>query len=302
MLDTLNFTTEVADIFDAKGNRIPTELGRGVYRKDTGELLSICGPSFRPVQHRDVVMPVLDQLDAMGYDLQERTADQNALYDLKGRKGAFVSSSLAKNGAIMRTDLILGDFVEPTGENSSFLAKGPDTMFTRLSLLNAHDGSMAVNAVASHLRLVCLNGMTSADWSVNTKAKHTSGVNIEGLKARIINSLSAATDPQNAERFATYARTKVNAEQAQSFFEKTVAKAAAAPDGTARFSKSLVDTLLRHFRAEDQTVWGLWNALTAWATHSPAREGSSPLTTTLRREGLVAGAMRSKPWQALLAA
>ena len=111
-LQNIDFTANVADIYDATGNRIPSEIGRGVYRDDTNELMAICGPNFKPVQHKEIMDPLMMNLEAMGYDIEERSsASRHALYDLQGKKGAWISSKTTDNGAVMRTDIILGDFI-----------------------------------------------------------------------------------------------------------------------------------------------------------------------------------------------
>jgi hypothetical protein len=300
MFNDINFHASVSDLFDNRGQRVSRELGRGVYRDDTGELIAIAGKNFKPVQHMDLLNPVLDQLNGMGYDIEERrSANPRALYDLKGKKGAWVAAKADNNGARMRVDIILGDFIEPTG-SSSYLPKGEDTMFTRLSLLSSHDGSLAIHANSSYLRCVCLNGMVDHRWSINTRAKHTTGLNIEALKAKISN-MAGAGSPEDAERFGLYARTPVTTLQAEEFFQRTIAKLGDDPHGNPRFSERLVAKLLDQFRHEDQTVWGVWNAMTHWASHGERKVNASALGTLIGREQRVAQAMRDPRWDEMLA-
>lgn len=299
MLDAINFTTSISDLFDNRGNRIPSELGRGIYRDDTGELISICGRTHKVVDHMEVLNPVLDHYADQGYDIHFREANLHSLYDLKGKKGIFVNANVDKGGALMRTEIISGDFVVPKARFDG-VKKDENTMFRRMTLLNSHDGSLAVQCNTSYLRLVCLNGMTSADWSVGTRAKHTVGLDVESLKARIRNSLDAMGD--DAERFGLYAKTKVTLAQATEFFQRTIAKLADRSNGDANFSEPLVQQMLANFKIEDKTVWGVWNAMTAWATHGERRAGASGFTTLLHREQRVASAMRSKEFEALLRA
>jgi len=300
MFHDISFNAAVSDLFDNQGNRVPKELGRGVYRDDTGELIAIAGKNFKPVQHMDLLNPVLDQLNDLGYDIHERkTTSPRALYDLKGQKGAWVSAKADLGGARMRTDIILGDFVEPAG-STAYLPKGEDTMFTRISLLNSHDGSLAIHANSSYLRLICLNGMVDANWSINTRAKHTTGLNIEALKAKIANMAGVART-EDAERFGLYARTAVTMDQAREFFQRTIAKLADDSHGNARWSERLVEKLMQEFQREDQTVWGVWNAMTAWATHGERKANASALGTLIGREQRVASAMRDPRWDEMLA-
>lgn len=300
-LNQINFDAKIADVFDMNGKRIDPEIARGVYREDTGELISMAGPHTKLVQHMDVVGPILDHFNDQGYDIQNRpeTGNKRAFYDLIGKKGAFISTEVAKNGAVMRTDIVVGDFVEITG-SSAFLPTGPDTMLHRYSFLNSHNGTYSVQANTSYERIICANSMVDAKWTAGTRAKHTVNLNVDALKAKIASA--AEMMAQDAEQFELWAKTKVNLKQAEEFVKATLAKLANKPNGDAHFSEPLVMTILDLFRREDQTVFGLWNAMTAWATHQKLREGSVKLTTTLGREAKVATAMKSKQWHELLVA
>jgi hypothetical protein len=300
MLSEINFTTTISDLFDRNGKRLPSELGRGVYRDDTGECIATCGRTHKTVDHMAVINPILNHFNDQGYEVVEREADLHSLYDLKGRKGVFVSAKTDSLGAVMRADIISGDFIEPKARFGGNNKAGDNTMFHRISLLNSHNGSLAVQCNNSYLRLVCLNGMTTADWSTSTRAKHTINLNIEALKSKIRNGLSMMAD--DAERFGQYAKTKVTLEQATEFFQRTIAKLAQTSDGKARWSEPMVQQMLVNFRQEDKTVWGVWNAMTAWATHGERRANTSALSTTLGREARVADAMRSQHFAALLKA
>lgn len=292
MFHDVNFTAQVADVFDNNGNRIPSEIGRGVYREDTGELLSICGPSFKPVQHMDVLGPVLDGLDAMGYDVQEKPqASRRDFHDLQGQKGAWVSPKVTDGGAVMRTDIILGDFIEPTGA-SSYLNDGPDTNFFRISLLNSHNSKFAVRANTSYLRLICMNGMTQPHFSANAYGKHTSGFNIDGLQRQIGNAMEMMGE--DADKFGLWARTPVTIPQAEEFLKLTIAKLPNKANGDAHFSEPLVNKILGQFQREDQTLWGLYNAVTWWQSHDAFRKNSDRLTATIGREQKVASMLKSK--------
>jgi hypothetical protein len=298
MFNDINFHATVSDLFDNKGQRVSRELGRGVYRDDTGELIAIAGRHFKPVQHMEVLNPVLDQLDSLGYVVEERqSATPRTLYDLRGKKGAWVAAKADLGGARMRTDIILGDFVEPKAD---FRNRGDNTMFTRITLLNSHDGSLAIHANSSYLRLICLNGMVDGQWSINTRAKHTVNLNVEALKAKIANMAGVARE-EDAERFGLYARTPITPEKAREFFQRTIAKMADDSHGNARWSERLVETLMQSFRKEDQTVWGVWNAMTEWSSHGQRKANASVIGTLIGREQRVAQAMRDPRWDEMVA-
>lgn len=294
-LGALDFKAVTNDIFDAKGNLIPRELGRGVYRDDTNELMAICGPNFHPVQHKDIVDPVLHHLEQAGYSLEERNHDRHSLYDLKGKKGAFIQTHMTDGGAVMRTDIILGDFIEVTSTEGRFgLQKGEDTNLFKISLLNSHNSKYAARANTSYERIICLNGMTQPGYSANAYGKHTANFNLDGMQAQIGNAFEAMTGDE--ERFELWAKTRITAKQAEAILKMTIAKLPNKPNGDAHFSQPLVDKILHQFAREDPTVWGLYNAITWWQTHSDFRANSDIVTARIGREQKVSATIRSNPW------
>lgn len=297
--DALNFHAEVRPIYDADGREIPAEIGRGVYRSDTGAAIATCGANFKPVQHQDVIDPMLQTLKDQGYEIVERPAGRRDLYDLKGQRGAFVDTRTQDNGAIMRSDIIVGDFIEPTGR-THYLQQGPDTMLRRFTALNSHDGTYAVKATSGYYRLLCLNGMMDPQFTAQSYGKHTSGFSIDALRRQIM--MAAEMMETDAERFGLYARTRLSAVQAEEFLKGTLAKLPPLPTGEPAWSKPLAQEILRRFEAEDQTVWGLLNAMTAWATHGDLRANAGEITARTGRDGRVAQALRSRDFARLIAA
>lgn len=286
----------VKPIFDHNGKEIDPTIGRGVYRTDDDSLLAICGQNFKPVQHQDVLDPMLQTLHEQGYEVVERTGrspSQRDFYDLKGQRGAFISTALQDNGAIMRSDIVVGDFTTPKG-------LGNDIMLRRFTALNSHDGTYAVKSSAGYFRLACMNGMVNEKFSASSYGKHTSNFSIDALKRSII---TAADMMENdSERFGLYVKTKLTVDKAEDFLKATLAKLSPKPNGDENFSEPLVSDILRRFRDEDANVWGLYNAMTHWATHGEIRAGSGVVTSRTGRDDRVARAMRSAEFEELLAA
>lgn len=298
-LNQIAFNAVVSDVFDKNGKRIDPELGRGVYRDDTGELLSICGPHFKPVQHREVLEPIFEMLDKDGIKMEVRDADRGGLYDLAGKDGAFVKPMVTDNGAVMRTDIILGDFIKPTGA-SVYLEKGPDTMLRKISVLNSHNSKLAATSTQSWCRLICMNGIVRPDFSVKAYGKHTTNFNIDAFKAKVLKAAEAMAG--DADTFGRYATTKLDVKQAQVFLQKTFAKLPNKPDGSEHFSERMVNEILGRFQREDQTVWGLVQALTEWSTHGEMKANADHLLGRIGREEKVAATLRSSLFDQLLAA
>lgn len=293
------FNAKVMPLYGPDARPLPHEIGRAVVRDDTNETIAIAGPSFKPVQHREIVDPIIQHLEREGYALEERQTSRNDLYDLQGRKGAFIKPVFSDNGAVMRTDIITGDFVQPTGA-SSYLNDGPDTMLFKVSIFNSHNGSLAVRVVTSYERLICMNGMTRPEFSAGVYGKHTTGFNVKAAQAKIGNAINGMTN--DAETFGAWAKTRLSVVQAEQMLKATVAKLPNKPNGDAHFSQPLLNKILTQFRHEDQTVWGLYNAVTHWQTHGERREGANILSTTIGRETKVASMLRSKAWGEMIKA
>ena len=58
---------------------------------------------------------------------------------------------------------------------------------------------------------------------------------------------------------------------------------------------------VERFAREDQTVWGLYNAVTAWQTHEKFKSNANGITALVGRETKVAEMLRSKEWNTLYA-
>lgn len=293
----LAFTAKVEPIYDEYGQKVSTEIGQRVVRDDTNQTIAMCGPNFHPVQHRDILDPITDWFAENGYAVQTRDHSRHALYDLKGQKGAWIQHGFARNGAVMRTDIITGDFITPTGR-TSYLDQGPDTMLFKISVLNSHNGSLAVRALTSYERLICMNGMTSTQFSAGVYGKHTANFSLKAMTAQIENALNGME--YDAERFGLWAAKKITHEVAETMLKRTIARLPK-QGGKEHHSQPLVTKILDRFRHEDQTVWGLFQAVTWWQSHGEMKQGAIPLTTRLGRENKVAAMLSSRAWQEVAA-
>lgn len=299
-LRTIDWTAEVAPLFDAAGNEIHPEIGRLLRRSDDHTPLATCGPNFKPIQHQDTVDPVLQVLHEQRYELIERKPTRRDLEDLRGQRGAFITSSFAKNGGIMRTSIITGDFIAPTGP-SSFLPDGPPTCFRQYDVLNSHTGDYAAQVDMRYLNLVCMNGLVRENFAAKIKSKHTTGFSINAFKNKVL--MGAELMENDAERFEVYVKTKLDRDQAEAFFKATIARLA--PDektGEPRWSGRLVEALLALFDKQPPTVWGAYMAMTEWATHGEIRSNSEELTARVGRDERVARSLRSPEFGRLLEA
>lgn len=298
-LSALNWDAEIVPLYDHEGNELPADIGRGMSRSDTGAIIGICGKNTKPVQHQDVFDPILQTLHDQKYDLVERDYSRRDLADLKGQRGAFVKVEEAANGAIIKLDVITGDFTNPTGP-SSYLPDGPPTLFRRYTGLNSHNSTYAAQAAVSYVNLVCMNGLVSPEFTAVTKGKHTKGFNIDAFKGKILSAASMMEG--DTARFEQYIKTPCTPEQAEAFIKATLASNGVDEKGNPKVSDTLVKQMLELFQQEANTVWGVYQAMTAWATHGDLRRNATALTARVGRDERVARAMRSPEFQGLLAA
>lgn len=298
-IQNLNFRAEVRPIYDASGSMIPREIGRGVYRDDDDSLMSVCGPNFVPIQHQDIIDPILHDLEKGGYDIEIGEGNRASLYDMKGFKKAMVNTELTDNGAVMRTNVLLGDFIEVTHPEGRYgLKTGDDTMLFKMSFLNSNNSKYAARVNTSYERIECLNGMTSKQFSAGFYGKHTMNFSMDAMQAQLGNAFEMmATD---AETFGLWATTPCTPTQAEELLQRTLAKLTNKANGEANFSAQLVAKVLERFRSEDKTVWGLYNAVTAWQTHEGFKSNSNKVTALIGREQKVASMLNSNPWGAFV--
>jgi hypothetical protein len=299
MMNAIDFEVETRPIYSPEGE-IDPQFGRGVYRTDTNELLSVCGPAYHPVQYGEILDPVFSALDEMGYELEERKASQHALYDLQGKKGAWISSETTDNGAVMKTTIITGDFIEPTGAGL-YMDQGPDTNFFQIDVLSSHNSKLATRVGTKYLRVRCMNGMTSELFGVSAYGKHTANFKMNDLTGSIGRAIEGmATD---ADRFGLYAKTFITYDEASEFIKRTIGKQQK-PKFLKEITRQVVSThdkIMELFTKEDRTVWGLYNAMTNWQTHGDMKKSADEITGRLGREAKVATTLRSNEWANLIA-
>ena len=299
-IHNLNFEADLRPLFDVNGAQVDPALGRAVHRNDTDQMMAIAGPNFVPLQHKDIVDPILQTLEQGGYDIEERSnASRGQLYDIAGKKAAFIDSQLTLGGAVLRVDIILGDFIEVTGGKGTYgLARGEDTNLFKVSVRNSHNSMYAAGINSSYHRIKCLNGMTQAhnQSGLSIYGKHTASFNLDGMQAKLGNAFEAMS--QDAEKFNLWANTMIDVKDAEAMLKKTIAKLSNKPNGDPHWSQATVDKILLNFRREGgKSIWDLYNGVTEFQTHNPFKTNSNRMTVLMGREQKVASMLNSNPWK-----
>lgn len=275
MLDFRNswdFPIESQPIYDQLGHVI--EGHQSIVRTDTNESLGVHGSRYKAVSHQDVVDSVVDGI---------KTADLSKDYDL------YVD--VIENGRKLRGEILFNDLtIEP--------AVGDYVKF-RVSFFNSYDGSWSFSQLANGLRLWCLNGCTTADTVARSKYKHTTSINVEGSAAKVVAGLEHFMSRK--EVWQSWMQTKLEQEQVENFFKKTVCKSFTRQKAVTKTNEKQLENLLKIWSEEKAGLgsnkWALYNCLTYWATHT--NELRSPEIARYNREISIANAMKSTQWESL---
>ena len=152
----LNFQVERQAMYLAEGSKVPDAMA--IVRTDTKAILGTVGNKYRPVQN-DAAFGVFQQAFDSGI-LEVELAGQ-----LGGGKIVWVQAR------------VVGDPLVVTGE---------DVIRPYVLLANSHDGSLALRAGFTAVRLFCYNQMAAATKHGSlVSLRHTQNVNLESLRSGI---------------------------------------------------------------------------------------------------------------------
>ena len=280
--DDIKFDVETGPIKDKEGRDIPSNVRRGIYNKDNGELISTCGSKYQPVAHYLIGEKIRDKLIQSEIDLSNIEVT-NELYD---------------NGTKWRMSVIFNKYIaEP--------AVG-DILKLRLVVDSSLDLSRMLSSIFDALRMWCLNGCLSSLYRINNRYKHTSGLDLEALSNKI--ALAPSKFNEDKELFSAMIISEVSKDEALQFIKKTIAHRPK-PSQPNHYSKPLTDNLINRFEKEatglGYTMWALYNALTHYASHPDKTEDWGETRGRLHnvqyhREGQVAKALQHNMWTVLL--
>jgi phage/plasmid-like protein (TIGR03299 family) len=158
---------------------------QATYRKDSGSILGVVGPSYHPLQNAEAFKFFQPFLDS-------GLAELHTAGSLRDGKRVFV---LAK---------IKGDPME--------IAKD-DEVEKFILLSNSHDGSLAVRVGYTPIRVVCANTLAASHNNRGSKLlriKHTSNLNMALEEVRETMNVINQTFEASAEQYRSLVRKQVN--------------------------------------------------------------------------------------------
>lgn len=229
---------------------VPAELGGehiedwvAIKRTDTDKVLSFQRKGYRVVANADVFPQFEAALFESGLD----------------PRSAKVSDAVCHGGArthrTYRFDTVKAE------------VKVGDSVAFELRVSNSYDGSTAFTARVGALRLICLNGMTIPRRGTGFARRHTAGFDADSVHDQLDRLIGIFHE--GARRWERWAGIRCSDQAAGAVFD-------ALPGITPRLKAQLEDTYWANEKAHgESTVWGLYNALTAWGTHGAIRRSSA---------------------------
>lgn len=257
----LDWTVEKAPITaTVNGESVPVEGKKALYRSDTGEVLSVMSNTYEIVQNSDAFGFVDDILG--GPDLRFTTGGS-----LNGGKKVWL-------GAIMDREIFIG------GDKDEEIA--PYIMFA-----NSHDGSLAVSAWITPMRLACWNALT---WSMKTakrswKARHTKNVTGRYVDARQMLGIASRYFDDLEAIGETLINTKVSGWKMNKMVNALLPlpegkRADEVEEGRAKtLTLNRREAVLDCLKADDlanvkDTAWGFVQAVADWDDHHRTAKNS----------------------------
>lgn len=231
---------------DALGGLALVETHRAVVRSDSKAHLGVVGAGYEPVQQDAAfawVQPLLDSGEARLVSAGH----------LSGGRRVYVQAELT--------------------DSAVEVARG-DELRAFVNFSNAHDGSLAVGAGYTRIRVVCQNTMAAAAKSLAFKARHTSGVHAALAAARLEFHAQRAGLREAAAALALLTEKKLSDKNLVRYVREVLSEGAGSAGGEdipVRGVERIVQLAHEAPGATPGTLWGGLNAVTYWASHERGR-------------------------------
>jgi len=257
-------------------NQYPIDAKRfkAVVRTDTEEVLGVHSGKYNLVKHEDIVNGIME-----GVSLADISKD----YDH--------NIHIYEGGSKLKGSFVFNDLVQKDPEVN-------DVIRFKVDYMNSYDGMWSIMINAYGERLWCLNGCTSPESVTMEKNKHTSGFDITASAFQIRDALEVFFNDR--ERWDAWRATKVNKDQVQKVFEKTLAKPTT-PTLTNKVNWKQLTRLMDNYRQEVNVLgnnkWAAYNAATDWASHP--ENVPNPHRVIVRRQDAVQKMLNNKLWETI---
>ena len=246
------------------GGFIQVPNKKAIIREDTGEVFTIMGDGYQPVQNVDSC-GLLDEVIAQGQAVYHTAG---SLFN--GRK-IFLLVKLPDDITINEADVI-----QPY-----------------ILLSNSHDGSQALRIQLTPVRVVCFNTLRFATRdSGGFYGKHTRNVLQKAGEAREVLGLATAYYEMFAQKADQMLNTRLTVIEAQDYLQKVYQfnpdKTYAEQDHRVKSAYETTIDLLSHptntLGGMQGTAWAAWNAVTYYVDHERTIRGADNLRDDKRLE------------------
>jgi len=187
----LDWDVTTEPLFTLSSEQVEAQITR---RSSDSSILGVVGPNYTPLQN-------LEAFEWFRPFLESGEASIETAGSLRSGKRIFI---LAKLNNLTPSEIVPGDFIQKY-----------------ILLSNSHDGTQAVRAGFTGIRVVCANTMAAAHTSQASKlirVKHTKNVLVNLENIREIMNLANAEFEASAEQYRFLATKEIN----QSDLEKYV--------------------------------------------------------------------------------
>jgi len=232
-------------------SKIKAPKHKAIINSETGQIISVVGQGYKPIQNSEAVMKYQEALFASKLDT----------------RGMMRKVSSSHDGA--RTVVT---YTFPAHEME--VAEG-DPMYLQTTFLNSYDGSWKLGSLLGALRLACTNGQVVHDSFTSFFGKHTKGLDIDDVIKKLERSLDVYME--HAELWKQYPKTTVSVLDAELVLN-SLAK------GNKKTMKILTETHAKYVREMGNNLWALFNTLTDWSSHTKVRKESNKPSIIINRE------------------
>ena len=257
-----------------------------IYNPDTGEVYhDHASLRYVPTPHDKLHEQLYDSLKTAGIN------PDNAEY--KVEKG---TNSLGTKGSRIRISYIFRDHcIAPAVD---------DYVAFKVDMLSSYDGSWPAQIIYSGLRLLCTNGMTTADQIYRIRHKHIKAISFADESDNAAKALENFRSKENM--FREWTTTPVTYSKTMDIFKRLARVSAPlkkfnknlGPMISEKQLEDINDRLWRYIDNLGETKWAAYNTLTDWSTHFDVTNGQA-FNIRLEREQKVTKILRSKEWENL---
>lgn len=273
----LDFNVETFELAD-----MPSSIGMGLRRSDTGKPLAIVSDTYTPVQYTEIVDHIEDALTIA-------SNDENTKLDLSETE--FTVDVLNDGQQLELKARFHGQKTFLDG-NSGFLGKGKDELIVpEFVFRTSHNRTWANNGMMGVWRAKCWNTLVAGNKLAHVYGRHSKNFDIVGFAAKISNATKYISG-DGIEQMKLWYNTPVKRNDVISLFKETIAKRFDNVERKNVGNKIMLSNLMKIFDEESRhitgrgaydkyatntggTLYNVYNAATYWSSHPSLMSGKS---------------------------